>query len=434
MRYDKFVHMNKLEQTTEPPLDLTPSPGPESIDVLDMLLALGRRKRLIGMTTLAALVVGAVVSLLLKPHFTATAIILPPQQQQSSAASLLGQLGSLASLGGSSSGLSLKTPADMYVGILQSRTIADKIIRELKLQAVYKRKNMQDTRVSLKSHTEIEVGKDSLIHISITDQDPNRASDIANAYVSALYGLNSVLAITEAAQRRVFFDQRLDGEKKALTAAEEDLRATQQRTGLIQVSGQAQLIISTIAQLRAEIASREVQMQSERTFATEQNPDITRIQEEISTMRSQLAKLENDQERKYRPGNIAVPAGRVPEESLEYARKLREVKYHETLFDLLSRQYEAARIDEAKSAPIIQVIDHAIPPDKKSGPHGSLITPACGLAGFVAAILYVLFMYSFDWLKQTPETARKLEYLRSEFLGRRRKPVPDKGSLNSVAR
>jgi tyrosine-protein kinase Etk/Wzc len=407
--------MNNVEELNQRASTAPNFDEASSVDMLDILLVLARKWRMIAVVTVVALFVGVILSLLLKPNFTATALILPPQQQQSSASALMGQLGSLAALGGGASALGLKSPADMYVGILQSRTIADAIISQFHLQAIYKRKKMEDTRKELKSHTEFEAAKDGLIHISVTDHDPNRASDIANAYVSELYGMNSNLAITEAAQRRVFFDQQLDGERKALAAAEEDLRATQQRTGLIQLSGQAQVIIQTIAQLRAEIASREVELQAMRTFATDQNPDMTRLAQEIETMRGQLAKLENDQQRQAQPGNIAVPAGRVPEDSLEYARKYREVRYHETLFDLLSRQYEAAKIDEAKSAPIIQVVDHAIPPDKKSGPHGTLISIGLGILGFVLASFWALLEHGFLGMQQAPRYSSKLLALRSLF-------------------
>ena len=250
-----------------------------------------------------------------------------------------------------------------------------------------------------------------MIRISVTDHDPNRARDLANAYVDELYRVNSNLAITEAAQRRVFFDHQLDAEKKELALAEDDLRATQQRTGVIQLTGQAQTIIQSIAQLRAQIASSEVEMQEMRTFATDQNPDMTRLQEAISTMRRQLTKLEDDQARQTQPGDISLPAGRVAEDSLEYARKLREVKYHESLFDLLSRQYEAARIDEAKSAPIIQVIDHAVAPDRKSGPHGSLITIGLGILGFSLACAWAFINQGLRNLRQSPEYAEKFQHL-----------------------
>jgi tyrosine-protein kinase Etk/Wzc len=410
------VYMNALEQAKDSLSHIPSTPGDNTnVDALDILLVLVANRRLIGIITVAAFSAGLALALLLKPTFTATAVILPPQQQSSSSA-LLGQLGSLASLGGGpSAALGLKSPADMYIGMLKSRTIADDIIAKFHLGMVYKTKKQYDTRLALKSHTEIESGKDNLIQISITDHDPRRASDIANAYVTNLYSMNSNLAITEAAQRRVFFDQQLDAEKKALTGAEEDLRQTQQKTGIIQLSGQAEMVIRTIAQLRADIASRQVELQSLKTYATDQNPSITRLREEISTMQVQLSKLENDEQHQMLPGDISVPAGRLPSDSLEYARKIREVKYHDTLFDLLSRQYEAARIDEAKSAPIIQIIDHAIPPDRKSGPSRLLLLLASGTLGFIFTSCWVILKEYWLALRSNPRYESRIQLVRSSL-------------------
>jgi tyrosine-protein kinase Etk/Wzc len=402
--------MNTVEQSK----DLITQPVvEETLDFLDILLVLTHRRRMIAAVTMSAFCAGVLLSFLLKPKFTAKAIILPPQQQTSSSA-LLSQLGSLSSMGGAAA-LGLKTPADLYIGILQSRTIADAIITRFHLRDVYQRKRLEDTRLDLKARTDIESGKDGLIQISVTDLEPKRASDLANAYVEELYEMNSNLAISEAAQRRVFFDQQLDEERKALAAAEEDLRTTQQRTGLIQLSGQAQMIIQTISRLRADIASSEVKMQSLKSFATDENPDVTRLQGEISTMRQQLAKLENDQQHQVHPGDIAMPAGRVAEDTLEYTRKYREMKYHETLFDLLSRQYEAARIDEAKSAPIIQVVDHAIPPDTKSSPKRSLIIIGFVVFGFASASVVAFAGHAIRRVQRIPKQAAKLNGLRSQL-------------------
>ncbi len=401
--------MNGLQAEVEQTSGTPEEANRQSVDLMDVVLVLAAGRRLIGFATLAAILVGVILCLLLRANFTATALILPPKDEQSSAAALLGQLGSMAMLGG---GGALKTPADMYVGILESRTIADALIDQFHLRDVYKKKNLQDTRVALRTHTEIEAGKDGLIHISVTDHDPNRASDLANGYIEQLYGMNSSLAITEAAQRKVFFDQQLDIEKRALATAEEDLRTTEQRTGLIQLSGQAQIVIQTIAQLRAEIASREVELQAMKTFATEENPDVTRVVQELSTMRQQLAKLESNQKTQSQPGDITLPAGQVAEDSLEYARKLREVKYHDALFDLLSRQYEAARIDEAKSAPIIQVVDKAVPPDKRSGPKRLLLILGFAFVGFVLAAAWVLFIRGLQGMEQHPEYSARVQLLK----------------------
>jgi len=385
--------------------------GASDVDFLDAALVLARERRTILTVALVFMFFAGGAACLIKPSFTATAIILPPQQQQQSILSAMGsQAGSLAALGGGAAGI-FKNPADLYVGILQSRTIADRLIDNLHLRSVYKVKTLADARAKLEGNSSIEAAKNGLILITVTDHDPNRASDLANGYIDQLHTLNSTLAVTEAAQRRVFFDQELASEKSALSKAEDELKATQLKTGLIQLSGQSQEIIQSIAQVRAEISSREVQIQALKTFATNQNPDTIRVQEEINTLRGQLANLENSQS-KIVPGDTNLPAGQVPEATLEYERKLREVHYHDALSELLTNQYEAARIDEAKSAPLIQVIDRAVPPEKKSGPHRALIALAAGLLGFIVACIWILVRNGYRRLRQVPENDVRFQELR----------------------
>jgi len=404
------IGMSELRESELAENRFSTPPVEEGTDILDILLVLARDWRRIAVVTILALVLGAVIAFLLKPTFTSTATILPPQQQQSTISAMMGQLGSLAGLGGGA-GL-LKNPADMYVGMIMSRTVADKIIEEFHLQTLYKKKTMDETRKALKSHVTTEAAKNGLIEISVKDTDPRRASEMANAMVDELYHLNSTLAITEAAQRRLFFDRQLDEEKRALTAAEDDLKKTQEKTGLIQLSGQAEEIIRNVATLRAQLVSREVEMQTMRTYATEENPDVTRLQQQIDALRKQLTTMENNQSR-MRPGDIQVPTGQVPGAGLEYARKLREVTYHGTLFNLLSREYEAARIDEAKSAPVIQVVDRAVPADKKSGPPRLLITLGLGVVGFCFACFFTFLRQTLALKRHNAHTAAKLDQLRA---------------------
>jgi tyrosine-protein kinase Etk/Wzc len=404
----------EVTENLAPPLLNPGTRAEENIDLWGVTLILALTWRRILRFTLGALILGIVVSFVLRPTYTATATILPPQQSTSTASTMMmGQLGSLAGAGGLA-GLGLKSPADMYIGILESRTIADHVISTCHLKELYKAKTLVDARVALKRHVTFETGKDNLIHLSVKDDSPNRASDIANSYLDQLYNLNSELATSEASQRRVFYDKRLADEKAALSDAEIALRNTQQKTGLILLSGQASSIINSIAQARAQLASREVELQSMRTFATEENPETIRLQEEIAALRSNLANLENSQ-RTIQPGDVQLPAGQVPEAALEYERQFRDLKYHITLFDLLSRQSEAARLDEAKSAPIIQVIDHAVPPDKKSGPPRKLITIGFAFFGFCVACLWSLAAAALERLEQNPEKAQKLRVLRSAF-------------------
>ena len=381
---------------------------PDELDLLEILVILSMARRRIAAFTVGAMILGAVVSILVKPTFTATAVILPPQQGQS-ASSMLDQLGSLASV---ATGGPLKNPADLSVGILGSRTIEDNIIAKFRLVDVYKTKTAEDTRKALKSHTRFLTTNDGLIRILVDDHSAQRASSVANAYVDELYAMNSHLAIAEAAQRRTFFDQELADEKTTLRAAEEDLKQTAQKTGVIQLSGQMESMIRSIAQIQAQIASKEVHIQALRTFATDQNPELIREQEEVTALQGQLLQLQRDP-RNAQSGSLEFGGGQIPAVSLEYARKFREVKYHETLLGLLSKQYEAAGIDEAKAAPPVQVVDRAIPPDKKTGPPRTILTLGFGALGLFLGCLVSLAAHSLRTLEQAPEYALKLAYLRS---------------------
>jgi tyrosine-protein kinase Etk/Wzc len=385
--------------------------------LFDVFIVLARARRKILAFTGISLVIGAIIAfLVMKPTFTSIASILPPQAPQSSASALMGQLGALAGLGGA--GGLLKNPAELYVGILQSRTITDRVIDRFQLQSRWKVKKLDDARKTLRAMVRFEATKDGLIEIAVKNNDPVIASDLANAFVDELYRMNSTLAISEAAQRRLFFGQQLNEEKMALVAAEDTLRVTQEKTGLINLGDQAEMAIRSIAELRAQISSREVEMQSLRSFATDENPDVKRLQSELDALHSQLNQLQNNQQHRAF-GDTQVPAGLVPKEGLQYARDFREVKYHEALYELLLRQSEAARIDEAKSAPIIQVVDRAVPPDRKSGPPRLLVTLGFGFVGFCLACLCAFLRQSLVRLRQVPESAAKLDQL-YETLHRRR--------------
>jgi tyrosine-protein kinase Etk/Wzc len=395
--------MNAAQQTEEKAAtapdtraDLSLSREREAQPVLiDLVQMLFRNRGFLWKMSLAGVLCGSAIALMMDTIYTATATIMPPQAPQSSLSSLMGQLGSLSALGGGASSL-LKNPADMYVGILQSRTVADAAIEQFHLKEHWHAKTMVAARKELDSHAQFESAKDGLIQISVKEHDPKIASDLANFFVDALYRMNSTLAISEASQRRLFFEKQLDEERIALAKAEDTLKATQQKTGLITVTGQTELAIRNIAQTRAEISARQVELQSIRTYASEDNPEVARVQGEIRTLQGQLSRLEDSQSH-FAPGDTEIATSQIPAGGLEYTRELREVKYHDTLLDLLSRQYEAARIDEAKSAPIIQVVDRAVSPDQKSGPPRTLIILGCTIASF---------LFGFAWLFLRGHVAR----------------------------
>ncbi|WP_244893848.1 GumC family protein [Chromobacterium violaceum] len=357
----------------------------DAIDLLAMLSTLARYKHwIMGSTALFALAALA-YCLMTKPVFTASGSIMPPQQQNSGVNGLLGQLGGLAGAAGGISGL--KNPNDLYIGMLQSRTVANRLITRFQLKERYGQNTLDGTRKTLQSRTAISNGKDGLISISVDDYDPVFAAQLANGYVDELKRLNQTLAVTDAAKRRLFFEQQLKQTKEQLTNAETALRQTQERTGLVQPEGQLPAIVNSVTQLRANIAAKEVQLEAMRSYATPQNPLYIRTEQELGGLREQLAKLEIGKEN---GGDLMVPTGKVAQSGLEYLRRLREVKYQETIFELLAKQYELAKIDESKDSSLIQVLDTASPPELKSKPQRSMIMLSGLIAGFILGTLGAL--------------------------------------------
>ena len=350
-----------------------------------------RRSRLLSAAAIAAIVSGIIV-FLIPVSYTAEAVILTPQQAQSSLSSFMGPLAGLAPAAGMSglgllSGLGLRNPADLYVGVLESRTIADALVTKFSLKDVYQVPDYTRARRRLVRNTRIESGKDSLIRVRVDDHDAARAGKLANAYVEELSKSNSRLAFTEAGQRRLFFEAQLVKEKEALADAEIGLRNTQQATGLVAPSGQAEALLRAGAQLHGEILSRETQLEAMKTFAADDNPRLQIVKRELGVLHSQLNHLEQGD---YKPGTLELPTGRLPEASLKYIRAVRELKYHETLFEVLSRQYEAARLDEAKSAALIQVVDRAVTPERKSWPPRTLLVLIAVAATVLLSSFWIL--------------------------------------------
>ena len=397
---------------TEP----APDAADESFDWVDALTALGKRKRLVLGLPLAVAVISTIVVLLLPAKYTAATRILPPQQGQSSAAMLLSQLGGvLGGIGGIAAGSALRNPAELYVGMLGSRTVADSLIKRFDLLHVYDEDYPSKARKSLEKRTDIKSERNGIITLEYTDRDPKRAAEIANAYVDELTKLTQTLAVTEASQRRLFFERQLTQERDRLADAEVALKRTQQQTGLIKLDEQGKALIEAIGRLRAQIAAKEVQLAALRTFSNPQNSDYVRSQAELSGMQEQLAKLEKSSAEK--PGEVFVPAARIPESGLEYVRRLRDVKYHETLFELLAKQLELAKLDEAHEGSLVQVIDRAIPPDRRSSPKRTLIVALAALAAALLAVAWALVQEFFERLGSEAEQGNRLRRMRDSWRG-----------------
>lgn len=393
-----------------------PLPGDtdgDEVNLLDVLILLAQRKKVIGYVTGGATLLAIIVSLLIPNTYTATTRLLPPQKPQSAAAALLAQLNPFAAgLGGD---FGAQNESDLYVLLLKSRLVADDLIQRFDLRKVYRSKMDVDAREKLAGQSKFGVTKEGVIQIAVEDRDPKRAADMANAYVDALQKLTQGLAVTEASQRRLFYERELVTAKDRLSDAEVALKETQEKTGLIQLDEQAKALIQASALLRAQIAAKEIQLQRMRLFATAQNPDLQGAEQELSGLRAQLA----IQERKAAGGNgdIQLATAKVPAAGLEYVRRLRDVKYSEAIFELLAKQFEAAKLDEANDATIIQVIEKAVPPERKSAPKRSQIVIITAVLSFVFAVFGVIAQDRYERQRRNQDWTARLHLFRTYLLG-----------------
>lgn len=343
-----------------------------ALSLYDLARALAKRGRLIAGAFVLAALAGFGVASIIAPWYTGRTVILPPQQQQSSAAAAISQLGALAGLAGGLA--SIKSPADQFVALMQSVTVSDRIIEQFDLQTVYDTEYRQDARKALKEKVRISLGKkDGLISIEVDDRDPKRAAAIANAYVEQLRLLTNSLAVSEAQQRRVFFEQQLAQTKDRLAKAQATLEESGISQGALKV--EPKTAAESYARLRAQVTAAEVRLQTMRRMLAENTPEVMQQQASLSALREQVARAERQDDG--RSGS-------------DYINKYREFKYQESLFEIFVKQYELAKVDESREGALIQVVDVAAPAERKSGPKRAQITVLSALLATFAACIYVV--------------------------------------------
>jgi tyrosine-protein kinase Etk/Wzc len=367
----------------------------DEISLLDLLQTVVENLRLLVLAPLAAGLLALGISFLVTPTFTSTTQFMPPQQQQSSAAVLLQSLGALGGIAGAATGI--KNPNDQFVSFLQSRTIQDSLIQRFKLMERYESEFLQDARDELGENARISSGKDGLITVSVDDHEPAFAAELANAHVEELSQLLGRLAVTEAQQRRVFFEKQLASAKDNLVKSEQALQASGVNVSALKANPAA--AVEGLAQLQASITAQEVKVASMRNYLTETAPDFKQAMAELSALRVQLRRAEQSQK----------PA---QQGDSDYIAKYRDFKYNETLFELFAKQYELARVDESREGAVIQVVDVAQPAEKKSKPKKALIAVLTTLATGFALLLFVFVRQAVRNASREQASAEKLDALR----------------------
>ena len=379
----------------------------DEVSLLDLVETVVQNLRLL---VVAPLLVGLAtlgISFLMTPVYTAQTSFLPPLQQQSAAAALLQQLGGLAGLAGAAAGI--QDPADQFVAFLRSRTVQDRLVERFALLTRYEARNRELAARELADRTRITSGRDGLIRVEFDDPDPAFAAQVANAYVEELGQLTSRLALTEAQHRRKFFGQHLAQAQAALAQAEQALLATGVNVQALHLQPVAAL--QAVAHLRAQVAAQEVQVASLRAHLTEAAPELRQALSTLAALRAQLARLDTQQlaatARVAAPG---VAAGSNPDPG--YIARLRDFTFQQTLFELMAKQYEMARLDESREGAVIQVLDLAQPPDQRSSPRRALMAVVATLAAGFALLLFVLVRQALRSAARHPGSAARMAGIR----------------------
>ena len=364
----------------------------ESLSVLEVLIPLVEHWKLLVVGSLAAGLVALGVAFALPPTYTATTTLLPPQQQNT-ANSLLSSLGSLAALAGA--GANLRTPADQYVALMQSATVSDRIVERFKLMQVYDKKYRVDARKHLGENVHISVGKkDGLITVEVDDESPQRAADMANQLVDELRSMTDTIAVSEAQQRRKFFEQQLRQTQEKLVQAQQALQASGFSQGALKAEPRS--AAEGYARLKAEVTAGEVRLQTLRSYLSDAAPEVQQQSQTVSALRGQLARLEQTES----------------QGGPDYVGKYREFKYQETLFELFAKQYELARVDESREGALIQVVDPATPPERKSKPKRGLIAVVAALLAGVGISAVLLMRASWRAAAAEPANADRIARLK----------------------
>lgn len=407
---NEINQINEMNQTNEM----------DEINLLDYWRVIWKRRKVIIFIFVIAVISTAIISLLMTPIYQAKATLMPVESSQGKFSTALGALQNIPFVGGSVGGALGRTATEKLVTILNSRTIAEDVIKKLDLIKVFSKEawdkekgewktdkppTMQDTVKGLqKGIVKVTDDRKSLISITVEYENPKLAADIANEYTAALHKFLNVNAISLAKRNRIFLEKQLITTKVDLQRAEEELKSYQTKKKIVAMNTQAEGAVKALAELKAQIIAREVQLGAMREYATKANPDVMRIEDELREFRLQLKGLAIGSKN---PGSddsgAIITLSEAPTAGLGYARLKRDAIIQEKVFELLTQQYELAKIEETKDDITFQIIDPAIPPEKRIKPKRTLNVMIAGVASLFLGIFVVFFLEYLDNQKNKPK-------------------------------
>ncbi len=324
-----------------------------SIDLLRVWNRVRAKRRGVLALIGTATVVTAIVAFLLPPWFRAEASLLPPSEEETG----FGLANLLRGIGVPGVQLSTTaTPADVFMAVLESRSLNEEIARRFDLKRRYKKKLMEDTLKELKLHTRFKLTEAGTIQISVEDHDRQRAADMANAYIDVLDRFNREVRMTKGRRTRIFLEGRLADTKKELEKSEQALADYQSKHKAAALRPEVTTAIETAARLYAQRSALQVKLGITQSYTRGISEEETQIRQQMTEIDRQLAAL--------------------PATGLDLARLVRDVRTYEQVYVLLTAQYEEARINEVRDITTVEVLDSATPPEKKARPRRLILIGA----------------------------------------------------------
>lgn len=396
----------------------------EKVNIYSYLTVLVGYRRFIFLNLVGVCLIVAIISLLLPSWYRATTTILPPGGEALGLAAASSLLGTASGLATSFSLPFMATPSDVIAAILKSRSVGEAVVQKENLMEAYKTKSLENALRELFSHVSVKVTQEGLISLSYEDKDRIRASNVANRFVEELDRINRETSSSQAKNARMFIEERLTQTQKELTRAEENLRRFQEENKTILLNEQMKAAIEKAADLKAQMVSSEIDLNVLSKTLSFSHPQIKSLRSRINEIKKQLEILQlgNQEEDSEGKTVLDVPFAEVPSLSLKLARLVREVKIQEGIFGLLTQQYEQYKIQETKDTPTIQILDRAVPPERRAKPKRALLV---GLSGILSIFASLVFIFGLEYFKRSkqknPEAIERLQSL----LGAWRKDAED---------
>jgi uncharacterized protein involved in exopolysaccharide biosynthesis len=373
------------------PLEPMPEPPPPSSDgttdeiiLADLLLALFKHKKGVALIVATGFIVSVFYSLLATKVYESTVILFPPQTEITPFS-----MADMPQMGGISGFLDNNSVSDLWVGILKSRTLSERVIEQFDLMSVYESETIEGAIESLEKRVRIKSAKNETVSVTVEDTDPERAAKMASALVQELDHVNQGRVISSAGRMRLFVEQRLQEEKVALEKAEDTVRIFQEKNGAVQLDAQSEALVGALGEAQGQLMAKEVELQTLLSYASRHNPAVDLLKAQISELKMNLKKLEKGRENAPSK-SVLIPSEKIPLLALQYHRLLRDAKVRDTLYNLLTEQYERARIQEAKDTPTVQILDPAKVATQRSKPQRTLIVLLSTLLSGCVAVFWAL--------------------------------------------